>query len=122
MYIYAIVINTGKTSYAPTAGSIDLTWYGSNHLDGTLLGVYYKGIFYSVAPSIAPGTSYYAIYKMNQATMKMDNPPPQGGGTLTSIMWWGDASITDGSGSNAEDQSYFAGTLLLSGLWMRSKC
>jgi hypothetical protein len=122
MYIYVIVINTEQIAYHPTAGSIDLTWYGQNHLDGTLLGVYYKGTFYAAAsaPSIAPGGSYYAIYTMNPSTMKMDNAPPQG--TMTSIMWWGDASITDGSGSNAEDQSYFSGTILLSGLWMRSGC
>ena len=71
-------------------------------------------------PSIAHGTSYYAIYALNPSTMKMDNAPPQGG--MNSIMWWGDASITDGSGSNSEDQSYFSGTILLSGLWMRSGC
>ncbi len=122
MYVYVIVINTGQTAYNPTAGSIDLTWYGQNHLDGTLLGVYYKGTFYVAAsgPSIAHGTSYYAIYALNPSTMKMDNAPPQGG--MNSIMWWGDASITDGSGSNSEDQSYFSGTVLLSGLWMRSGC
>jgi len=55
LYIYVIFINTGTTSYSPTAGSIDLTWYGSNHLDGSLIGVYYGGKFYTTSPSIASG-------------------------------------------------------------------
>jgi hypothetical protein len=122
MYAYVIVINTGQIAYNPTAGSIDLTWYGQNHLDGTLLGVYYKGTFSAAlsAPSITPSTSYYAIYKMNTATMKMALPPPVNG--MTSIMWWGDASITDGTGSTNENQNYFSATSLVSGLWMRSGC
>jgi hypothetical protein len=119
MYIYVILINTGKTAYKPTSGSIDLTWYGQNHLDGTLLAVYYKGTSYAAAsaPSITPGSNYYAIYKMN--TMKLDLWPPA---NSASIMFWGDASITDGTGSNSEDQTYFSGTVLLSGLWIRSSC
>jgi hypothetical protein len=119
MYIYVIVINTGQTAYAPTAGSIDLTWYSANHLDGTLLGVYYKGTFYPAAspPSggITPTTSYYAIYKIT--TTKLGNrPSPQ------SVMFWGDASITNWSGSSSEDQSYFSATILVSGLWIRYAC
>jgi len=122
MYIYVIVINTGQTKYTPTAGSIDLTWYGQNHLDGTLLGVYYKGTFYPAAsaPSITPSTNYYAIYTMNTATMKLGLWPPGSG--MTSVMFWGDASITDGTGSNNENQNYFSGTVLVSGLWIRSGC
>jgi hypothetical protein len=119
MYIYVLVINTGQTTYAPAAGSIDLTWYGQNHLDGTLLGVYYKGTFYSTAsaPGITPSTSYYAIYKMNTATMKLGLWPPGSG--MTSVMFWGDASITDWSGTTAETQNYFSATILLPGLWIR---
>jgi len=119
MYIYVIIINTGQTTYMPTSGSIDLTWYGQNHLDGTLLGVYYNGAFYAAAsaPSITPRTSYYAIYKMS--TMKLDLWPPS---PTASVMFWGDASITDGYLSNSEDQTYFSGTVLLSGLWVRSSC
>jgi len=122
MYIYVIVINTGQTAYTPTAGSIDLTWYGQDHLDGSLYGVYYKGTFYAAAsaPSIAPSANYYAIYILNQSTMNFALPPPQGG--MSSIGWWGDASITDGTGSTNENQSYFSGTVLVSGLWMRSGC
>jgi len=116
MYIFAIVINTGKMSYTPSAGSIDLAWYSANHLNGPLIGVYYQGTFYPTAsaPSITPGTSYYAIYEI---TRHYTNNSP-----TSSVMFWGDASVTDGLGSNAEDQSYFSGTVLLSGLWIRTSC
>ncbi len=130
MYIYVNIINTGQTAYTPTAGSIDLGWYSANHLDGTLLGVYYEGAFYPAvafggaanAPRITPSTNYYAIYKMNY--MKLTNPPSSSLGAMPSgsVMLWGDASITNGSGSNpgnAEDQSYFSATVLLSGFWVR---
>jgi hypothetical protein len=113
LYIYVLVINTGQSSYSPSAGSIDLAWYSANHLKGNLIGVYYKGTFYttSSAPSITQGTSYYAIYQIS--TAYSNNPPS------SSAMYWGDASITNGSGSNAEDQSYFSATVLLPGLWVR---
>jgi len=123
LYIYVNVINTGQTAYVPSAGSIDLTWYSADHIDGTLLGVYYNGKFTAAGgsgPSILAGTSYYAIYDANSLPSKLSNPPPQGG--MSSVMFWGDASITNGLGSNHEDQSYFSGTVLLSGLWIRSSC
>jgi len=109
VYIYVVIINTGNTAYSPTAGTIDLTWYGSNHLDGNLLGVYYNGKFYapSSTPSIAPGMSYYAIFKLS--IFEIGNAP------TSSVMLWGAASLTDAS----EDQTYFSGTILLSGLWIR---
>ena len=113
LYIYVIVINTGQASYTPTAGSIDLAWYSADHLNGNIIGIYYKGTFYKTSSStaIAPGSYFYAIYQI--ATHYTNNPPS------SSVMFWGDASITDGSGSNSEDQSYFSGTVLLSGLWIR---
>jgi len=113
LYIYVLVINTGQVAYAPSAGSIDLTWYSANHLHGDLLGIYYKGTFSAAAsaPSITPGTSYYAIYQIS--TAYSNNPPS------SSTMYWGDASVTNGSGSNAENQNYFSGTVLLPGLWIR---
>ena len=113
LYIYAIVINTGHTAYVPTSGSIDIFWYSANHIDGGFIGVYYKGTFYppASAPSITPGTSYYAMYQIT--THYADNPPS------SSVMFWGDASITNGLNSKAEDQSFFSATVLLSGLWIR---
>jgi hypothetical protein len=119
MYIYTYVINTGNKSYVPTAGSIDLTWYSADHLNGILLGVYYKGTYYPAAsaPSITPTTSYYAIYKMD--VMKLQTSIPSG----TSVMFWGDASITNWTGTGTtHDQNYFSATLLVSGLWIRSGC
>ena len=120
LYIYADVVNTGNTAYTISSGSIDLTWSGSDHLDASLLGTYYNGHFYATAstpPSIAPGTSYYVIFKMTTITLGVSGgtwPPAN----QQSAMFWGSASLTD----NAEDQSYFAGTILLSGLWVRASC
>jgi hypothetical protein len=128
LYIYVNVVNTGQTRYVPSAGSIDLTWYSADHLDGTLLGVYYKGTFTAAGgsgPSILPGTSYYAIYDANSLPSKLNNPPGCSScGGLASVMFWGDASITDGYQSNGETNSppYFSATVLLPGLWIRSSC
>jgi hypothetical protein len=118
MYIYAVVINTFKTPYTVNNGTIDLTWYSTDHLDGILYGLYYQGQFYPTGnlPSIAPGTSYYAIYKMNQ--MQLDYPPPQGSGTIKSVMFWGGASLS----TTSKDQTYFSGTIFASGLWIRASC
>jgi hypothetical protein len=117
-YIYVIVINTGTSAYSPTAGTIDLTWYGSNHWDGSFIGIYYNGAFYAAAnsPIIAPGAYYYAIF---QSSLIMT----QGmSGVTQSVMWWGGASITNGSGSTAEGLSFFSGTVLVSGLWILYQC
>jgi len=122
LYFYVVIINTGTTSYAPTAGTMDLTWYGSNHIDGYLLGVYYGGTFYATSPSIPPGASYYAIFK--ETIFMMDNPAWATGVQpgYPSVMWWGDASITNalnGSTETSENQNFFSGTVLVSGLWIR---
>ena len=115
LYIYVIVINTQTFAYTPSAGSLDLTWYSADHVTGTLYGVYYDGQFYTAAnaPSIPSRASYYAIYEMNTGTMKLDNDPTQ------SVMFWGDASINNGAGSTNEGGTYFSGTVLLPGLWIR---
>ncbi|HXZ90738.1 MAG TPA: hypothetical protein VEG61_06730 [Candidatus Dormibacteraeota bacterium] len=119
VYIYVFLINTGTTSYTPTAGTIDLTWYGSNHIDGYLIGVYYNGAFDipSSYPSIPPGASYYAVFKITIFTIGNNPWTVQSGSP--SIMFWGGASITNGYGSNNENQGFFSGTLLPSGLWER---
>ena len=121
LYLYVIIVNTGTTAYTPTTGTIDLTWYGSNHFDGNLIGVYYNGNFYGTSPSIAPGASYYAIFQISSSIIMLDNPP--GGGSpatpAQSTMFWGAASVTNALGSNDENQNFFSGTILLSGLWIR---
>jgi hypothetical protein len=113
VYIYVVVVNSGNTEYTPSAGTIDLTWYGSNHMDGYLIGIYYEGAFYAVPTShpIPAGFAYYAIFKLTIFTI--------GNWPTSSVMFWGAASLTDAPGSSAEDQSYFSGTILLSGLWIR---
>jgi hypothetical protein len=121
LYIYVIIVNTGQTSYVPSAGSIDLAWYSSDHLNGLLIGIYYQGTFYptSSAPTITPSTSYYAIYEI---TIHYISNPPSSYSNYNSVMFWGDASVTDASGSNAENQNYYSGTVLVSGLWIRASC
>ncbi|HXZ90044.1 MAG TPA: hypothetical protein VEG61_03180, partial [Candidatus Dormibacteraeota bacterium] len=132
MYLYVYMVNLGSTSapsYTPTSGSLDLAWYSANHLDGTLLGVYYMGKFYlpASAPSIPPGittapqNSYYAIYTINPSTINLSNDPKNISG-FNSVMFWGDASITDWGQGNAESTGYFSVTFLLSGFWIRAGC
>ncbi|HXZ90902.1 MAG TPA: hypothetical protein VEG61_07555 [Candidatus Dormibacteraeota bacterium] len=120
LYIYVVVINTGNTAYSVAAGTIDLTWYGSNHIDGYLIGVYYNSNFYptSSPASIAPGASYYAIFDISIFTIGY--PPWETGvqAGSPSVMMWGAATLTNAVGSSAEDQTFYSGTILLSGLWM----
>ena len=122
LYLYVNVINTGSSSYTINAGSIDLTWYGQNHLDGTLLGVYYKGTF-STSATIAPGTNYYAIFTVNELKLNLWPPP---NGDPQSAMFWGSASLTNagagGTSESAEDSTFFSGSILVSGLWIRASC
>jgi len=119
MYIYVVVANSGNTAYTPSAGTIDLTWYGSNHIDGYLIGIYYEGGFYctSCSPpttySIPAGFAYYAIFKI---TIFSIGNWPANIDPGASIMFWGAASLTDAPGSSNEAQNYYSGTILLSGL------
>jgi hypothetical protein len=123
MYIYAVVMNTFNNPYTVNTGTIDLTWYSSDHLDGVLYGLYYQGKFYATGssmPSILPGTSFYAIYKMN--SMQLQFAPPYSGGQengkIDSMMFWGGASVS----TTSQDETYFSGTILASGLWIRASC
>jgi hypothetical protein len=119
LYVYAIVVNTGNVAYSPTGGTLDLTWFASNHIDGSLFGVYYNGKFYSPstfpASGIPVGMFYYAIFKIETSIFMLYNPPTY------SVMYWGSASITNvgPSGTGAEDSTFYSGTILSSGLWIR---
>ena len=119
LYFYVIVVNTGNVAYTPTGGTIDLTWYASNHFDGSLFGVYYNGKFYTPSnfptSGIPVGMFYYAIYKIDNSIFMLNNPPGH------SAMFWGTASVTNtGSlGTSAEDSIFYSGALLSSGLWIR---
>jgi hypothetical protein len=123
LYLYVNIINTGTTPYKPVSGSIDLGWYSANHLDGNIIGVYFKNQFYlpASAPTIAPTQSYYAIYQIIKEKLQND-PSGFSSEDLNAVMFWGDASITDWSGTSAESTTYFSATVLLPGLWIRSKC
>jgi hypothetical protein len=121
VYIYVIIVNTGNTAYTPTAGTIDLTWYGSNHIDGYLIGIYYNGVFYCTScttpktQSIPVGFSYYAIF---QITIFSIGNFPSSINPGSSIMFWGAASLTNAPDGSNEGQNYYSGTILLSGLWI----
>jgi hypothetical protein len=116
MYIYAVVTNTLNYSYTVSNGTIDLTWYSTDHIDGILYGLYYQGQFYQTGslPSIAAHANYYAIYKINQVQLYF----PQPNGAINSVMFWGGASLS----TTAKNETYFSGTLLTSGLWIRASC
>ena len=116
MYIYALVINTYNYSYTVNNGTIDLTWYSTDHVDGILYGLYYQGQFYPTGslPAIAAGKTYYAIYILNQIELYY----PPSGTDEHSIMFWGTASIS----TSYENQTYFSGSVLSSGLWIRASC
>jgi hypothetical protein len=116
MYIYAVVTNTLNYSYTVNNGTIDLTWYSTDHIDGILYGLYYQGQFYPTGnlPKIAAYATYYAIYKINQVQLYF----PQPNGAINSVMFWGGASLS----TTAKNETYFSGTLLTSGLWIRASC
>jgi hypothetical protein len=123
LYMYAVATNTFNYSYRVDSGTTDLTWYSTDHIDGVLIGLYYPvapgaaGKFYPVTstmPVIAPGTTYYAIFKLNQIELYF----PQPNGAIQSVMFWGTSSLS----TTALNQTYFAGTLLSSGLWIRYSC
>jgi hypothetical protein len=133
LYIYVLIVNTGSTAYTPTAGSLDLTWYGSNHIDGYLLGVYYgNSEFWAPGqpnpPTISPSHSYYAIFKIVViSTSTFVGSPPWATGVQPgspSVMFWGSAAITNAVNNlveyvPSESSGFFSGTILASGLWIR---
>ena len=120
LYLYVIIVNTSGADYTISGGTIDLTWYAANHIDGTLFGIYYgpaPGKFYSGSPwpTIRPGDFFYAIYKVDNSIAMLNNPPSR------SVMFWGCASVTDTgtSGTSAEDATFYSGNILSSGFWIR---
>jgi hypothetical protein len=135
LYMSVNVTNTGSNSYTIAGGSLDLTWYGSNHIDGSLIGIYYNAskatgpLFYSISTSpesVASGTSFQAIFRLTLVILNCsgsactsgtggsgDSWPPTNG-----VMFWGSASLTD----STEDQSFVGGTSLSSGVWIVPSC
>ena len=115
LYLYVNITNTGNTPYTVAGGTLDLTWWGSNHVSGNLIGIYYgaaPGQFYALSSTqtIPPGKSFYAIFRVT--LLQLSNLP------TSSVMFWGSASLTD----NTKDTSFVGGVALSSGLWIRYSC
>jgi hypothetical protein len=117
MYYLVNATNTMSTSIVASAGTIDLTWYGSNHVNGQLFGVYYGGKFYCentactpvTPPTMTSGSQFYAIYKISD--IELNNFPGN-------AFFIGSAAITN----NAEGATYYSAQLAIDGLWVRSSC
>jgi len=93
-----------------------LTWYGSNHIDGSLLGVYYNDgvhgwLFYPAASNeaIAPGKLFYAIFKTDNVALS---------GFPGNVFFIGSAAITN----SVKGTTYYSAQLAIDGLWVRSSC
>ena len=110
MYYLVNATNTKKTSIVASAGTLDLTWYGSNHLDASLLGVYYSGQFHAAGSGAIPsGSQFYAIFKIDRVTLS---------GFPGNVFFIGSAAITN----NLKDTTYYSAQLAIDGLWVRSSC
>jgi len=118
--IYLNITNTGSAPYTVAGGTIDLTYSGSNHIDGNLIGIYYNAsvpgnkvapAFYSTssAQTVGVGKSFYAIFIITLIQLDLTY-------LNTSSMFWGSLTLTD----NTEDKTFVSGVGLSSGLWIRA--
>ncbi|MGA8905906.1 MAG: hypothetical protein WB661_12970 [Candidatus Bathyarchaeia archaeon] len=115
IYLYVNITNTGNTNITIAGGSIDLTWYGSDHINAVLIGFYYyypTPQFYAAgsAQKVAVGKSLLAIFEVY--FLQLGNMP------TTSVMFWGSASLS----SSTKDYTFVGGVALMSGLWVRLTC
>ena len=132
LYIYVDVINTGNFTFSPVAGSIDLTWYSALHVDGTFMGVFYLGKFYTPSspptiPDTSPNNQFYAIYHVY--LVKLSNWSPGSSTSWASgqydlpVMFWGAASLTNNlEGGTSAASSFYNASILVAGLWIRYSC
>jgi hypothetical protein len=119
LYLAVNITNTGVAYYTVAGGSLDLTWFGSNHIDGSLIGIYYEAPtatspqFYTTSATkpqqIAPGTSFQGIYRVT--TLQLTDLP------TTPVMFWGSAALT-----NNLEGAFVGGVSLSSGLWIPYTC
>ena len=123
LYMAVNITNTGTTNYVVAGGSLDLTWYGSNHITGSLIGIYYNASkatgpkFYSISTTqqIAPTKSFQAIFRVTLLQLDTSGgswPPTK------AVMFWGSASLTD----KTKDYTFVGGVSLSSGLWIPTSC
>ena len=123
LYIYVNITNTGTIAYSPVAGTLDLTWYGSNHIDGTLIGSYDSKGFHSTTSgyTYSSGSYFYALFQVTTVALDTGNTCPQQLNPThtwppcSSVMFWGSLSLTN----NLESYQFVSGVALSSGLWIR---
>jgi hypothetical protein len=119
LYIYINITNVGSSPYVVAGGTLDLTYSGSTHIDGTLIGIYYNatgtktGPFWYLATAgqtqkVAVGKSFYAIFQITQVQVTLSN-------FVGSAMYWGSLSLTN----NIEGTGFVGGVGLSSGFWIR---
>ena len=127
MYIYLNITNTGIKPYTVAGGTLDLTEYGSNHIAGKLIGIYYNatgtGQFYTAnstqTQTVAVGKTFYAIFKVTLIQLgTLDTTSPATWPPSSSAMFWGSLSLTN----NVEGTSFVGGVALSSGVWVRLSC
>ena len=124
LYLAVNITNTGTANYTVAGGSLDLTWYGSNHIDGSLIGIYYNASkatgpqFYSLSTTqqVASTKSFQAIFRVT--TLELDTGSGGDWPPANDIMFWGSVSLTD----NAKDSTFVGGVSLSSGLWIPVSC
>jgi hypothetical protein len=125
LYLAVNITNVGNIPFTVAAGGLDLTWYGSNHIDGGLIGMYYNATgtpqFYGVdsGQTVAVGKSFVAIFRITE--VQLGGWPPA---NHASVMFWGSASFSDNTGgkTGGEDSTFVGAVSLLSGLWIRYSC
>jgi hypothetical protein len=145
LYLYVNITNTGITGYTPSGGSLDLTWYGSNHIDGTLIGMWYENnqtlawqfwpigatnapmvycATYSQCMSLHPSSNpdfFYGIFRATVVELSAGSGgtwPPSSSEYPLGVMFWGSLSLSN----NLENTQFVGGTELSTGLWIRSLC
>jgi hypothetical protein len=119
LYMYINITNVGSTPYVVAGGSLDLTYSGSTHIDGTLIGIYYNAtgtatgpFWYAATPTqtqtVGVGKSFYAIFQITLVQVDLSN-------FEASAMYWGSLSLTN----NIEGTGFVGGVGLSSGFWIR---
>ena len=117
IYLYINITNVGSTPYTVAGGTLDLTFSGSTHITGNLIGIYYNAtgtppFWYPATPTqtqtVAVGKSFYAIFKITLITLDLSN-------LIQSSMFWGSLSLTN----NIEGTGFVGGVGLSSGFWIR---
>ena len=119
LYMYVIVVNTGNTAYSPTAGTIDLTWFASNHIrefwrrrQGHIHSFFF---FYTAEYPRRRGLLRNIQDRQFNIYAKLTRRPIRscsgGGAAITNVGTLGELV--------AEDENFYSGVILSSGLWIR---